>query len=109
DTWDYPQRAIVSHVLTERSHRRAALQRFLPTGPLAFLPIADGRSSIVWSTTDADALMQLDDAAFRERLGDAIQHELGAIRESTPRVVFPLRLLHAREYARDNVVLLGDA
>jgi ubiquinone biosynthesis UbiH/UbiF/VisC/COQ6 family hydroxylase len=109
DTWDYPQRAIVGHVATERPHRGAALQRFLPTGPLAFLPLADGRSSIVWSTTEAAELLQLEDAPFRERLADAIQHELGAITASTPRVEFPLRLLHARDYARDNVVLLGDA
>ncbi|HZP11196.1 MAG TPA: FAD-dependent oxidoreductase [Nevskiaceae bacterium] len=109
ESWDYPQRAIVCHVATERPHRRSALQRFLPTGPLAFLPLADGRSSIVWSTTEADALMQLDDAQFRERLADAIQHELGAIAGATQRVVFPLRLLHARDYVRDNVVLLGDA
>lgn len=109
ETWDYPQRAIVCHVATERSHRGAALQRFLPSGPLAFLPLADGRSSIVWSTTGAGDAMKLDDAQFRARLGDAIQHELGEIREATPRIVFPLKLLHAREYARGNVVLLGDA
>src|SRR5207248_2318777 len=52
-TWDYPQQAIVSNVTTARPHQRAALQRFLPTGPLAFLPLADGRSSIVWSTKQA--------------------------------------------------------
>ncbi|MFZ1390021.1 MAG: FAD-dependent oxidoreductase, partial [Dokdonella sp.] len=46
---DYAQRAIVAHVDTERAHESTAWQRFQPGGPLAFLPLADGRSSIVWS------------------------------------------------------------
>jgi 2-polyprenylphenol 6-hydroxylase len=108
-TWDYAQQAIVCHVATGRLHQRAALQRFLPTGPLAFLPLADGRSSIVWSTTEAQALMSLDDAAFRVRLADAIQQETGNIGETTKRVAFPLRLLHATDYVKGPLVLLGDA
>jgi ubiquinone biosynthesis UbiH/UbiF/VisC/COQ6 family hydroxylase len=107
--WDYLQQAIVCHVVTERPHRRTALQRFLPTGPLAFLPLADGRSSVVWSTTEAEVLMQFDDVDFRQHLGRAIEHELGEVLESTQRVAFPLRLLHAREYVKGPLVLLGDA
>jgi 2-polyprenylphenol 6-hydroxylase len=52
---DYALRAIVAHVETTESHQRTAWQRFLPSGPLAFLPLADGRSSIVWSLPDAEA------------------------------------------------------
>ena len=107
--WDYPQRAIVCHVETAQPHRRTAWQRFLPTGPLAFLPLADGRSSIVWSTTEADELLKLTPAKFRKRLGEAIDHQLGGIGEMTERVAFPLRLLHAREYVNGPLVLLGDA
>src|SRR5690606_35387301 len=47
----YQQNAFVTHVRTERPHQYTAWQRFLPTGPLAFLPLNGGRSSIVWSTT----------------------------------------------------------
>jgi 2-polyprenylphenol 6-hydroxylase len=107
--WDYPQQAIVCNVATERPHRRAALQRFLSTGPLAFLPLADGRCSIVWSSTQADELMALDDAGFRSRLGEASQHALGEIGEITRRVAFPLRLLHAEQYVQGPLVLIGDA
>ena len=70
---DYHQRAVVAHVATERAHGDTAWQRFRPGGPLAFLPLADGRCSIVWSLPDAEAarILALDDAAFRAELGCA--------------------------------------
>ncbi|MCI0749860.1 MAG: UbiH/UbiF/VisC/COQ6 family ubiquinone biosynthesis hydroxylase [Nevskiales bacterium] len=109
--WNYPQRSIVCHVTTEAPHRRAAYQRFLPKGPLAFLPLADGRSSIVWSTDahEAAELLKLDDDDFRTRLAAAFEHRLGAITAVTARRDFPLRLLHAPEYARPGLVLVGDS
>jgi 2-octaprenylphenol hydroxylase len=57
--WNYDQQAVVGHVRTAEPHQETAWQRFLPTGPLAFLPLHDGRCSIVWSTTPEQA----DDAA----------------------------------------------
>jgi ubiquinone biosynthesis UbiH/UbiF/VisC/COQ6 family hydroxylase len=108
-TWEYPQQAIVCHVATAQPHRRTALQRFLPSGPLAFLPLADGRSSIVWSTTAAEELLALSEKDFRARLRDASQDALGEIGDMTRRVSFPLRLLHARDYVQGPLVLLGDA
>lgn len=107
--WAYPQKAIVCHVRTEKPHRQTAFQRFLPDGPLAFLPLEDGRCSIVWSTTRADELLALDDENFCEQLTQALQGELGAVLNCTPRLSFPLRLLHAREYVSDRLVLVGDA
>jgi ubiquinone biosynthesis UbiH/UbiF/VisC/COQ6 family hydroxylase len=109
--WPYPQRAIVSHVATEAPHARTAYQRFLPNGPLALLPLADGRSSIVWSTdsAEADALLALDDDAFRARLAEAIGHRLGDITSITPRLAFPLRLLHATRYVKPGFALVGDS
>ncbi len=109
--WVYPQRSIVCNVGTERPHRAAALQRFLPNGPLAFLPLADGRCSIVWSTdtAEAESLMALDDAAFMARLSDARDAALGAITSMTRRLAFPLRLLHAQDYVRPGLALVGDS
>ncbi|MGH8480874.1 MAG: UbiH/UbiF/VisC/COQ6 family ubiquinone biosynthesis hydroxylase [Nevskiaceae bacterium] len=109
--WSYPQRSIVANVTTERPHRSTAYQRFMPGGPLAFLPLADGRSSIVWSTDTAEAeeLMALPDAAFRERLGAAFQQHLGAVTAADKRFAFPLRLLHAQSYVAPGVALVGDA
>lgn len=108
---DYGQRAIVCHVRSERAHLDTAWQRFQPGGPLAFLPLADGRSSIVWSRPEADAerLLALDDARFCAELGAALDFRLGPILASTPRRAFPLRLRLAERYVEGGCVLLGDA
>ena len=108
---DYGQRAIVAHVGTERSHQSTAWQRFQPGGPLAFLPLADGRSSIVWSLQNDEAarLLALDDARFCAELGCALDFRLGAITSTTQRFAFPLRMRLAQRYVGGRCVLLGDA
>ncbi|MBS0433146.1 MAG: UbiH/UbiF/VisC/COQ6 family ubiquinone biosynthesis hydroxylase [Proteobacteria bacterium] len=108
---DYAQRAVVAHVATERPHEAAAWQRFLPGGPIALLPLSDGRSSIVWTLPDAEAqrVLAMDDAAFRDAVGFATDFRLGRIIEATPRASFPLRLQLAQDYATARCVLLGDA
>jgi len=106
---DYPQTAVVCHVQTEAAHQQTCWQRFLPTGPLAFLPLADGRCSIVWSTTEAEELLQLDDVTFSVRLGAASQHVLGRILSVTPRLRFGLGLRHANHYVSERMALIGDA
>ncbi len=109
--WDYSQKGVVCVVATELPHQETAWQRFLPGGPLAFLPLADGRCSIVWSTGHghAEDLLALDDAAFAQALGDAFDHRLGGIIGVGPRAAFPLRLQHAMAYTRPRVALVGDA
>jgi 2-octaprenylphenol hydroxylase len=107
----YDQDALVAHVRTEKPHRRTAWQRFLPTGPLAFLPLPDGRSSIVWSATGAEArrLRSLDAAAFGAALTAASGEFLGACELTTPLVHFPLKLQYAVDYVRPRAALVGDA
>lgn len=116
DARDYQQRAIVTTVQTEKSHRATAWQRFLPTGPLAFLPLRTGQyddhyCSIVWSVDadQADPLMALDDAVFAESLGRAFEHRLGGVESVAQRFVFPLRQRHAKTYILDSLALVGDA
>ncbi len=108
---DYAQRAVVAHVVTERPHEDTAWQRFLPGGPLALLPLADGRSSIVWSLPEAEAqrVLALDGKAFLDELGVASDFRLGRIVATTPRAAFPLKLQLAERYQADRFVLLGDA
>lgn len=111
DDRDYAQRAIVAFIDTERPHAATCRQRFLPGGPLAFLPFRDGRSSIVWSLPDdeADRLSKLDDAAFEAELERALDGRLGALKLASPRAGFPLRRSLARDYVRGRCVLVGDA
>ncbi len=108
---DYAQRAVVAHVDTERAHEETAWQRFLPGGPLALLPLADGRSSIVWSLPEAEAqrVLALDDRRFCDELGAASDFRLGRITGSTSRAAFPLKLQLAERYQAERFVLLGDA
>jgi 2-polyprenylphenol 6-hydroxylase len=108
---DYAQRALVAHVATERPHEDTAWQRFLPGGPLALLPLTDGRSSVVWSLPEAEArrVLALDEQAFLDELGVASDFRLGRIVASTPRAAFPLKLQLAERYQAERFVLLGDA
>jgi len=107
----YGQTAVVTTVQTERHHQDTAWQRFLPTGPLAFLPLPEGRSAIVWSTSaeEAERLLALDDDAFMAELGEAFEHRLGAVTAVGPRGAFPLKGRHAKEYVRPHLALVGDA
>ena len=107
----YHQDALVAHVRTGKPHQRTAWQRFLTTGPLAFLPLPDGRSSIVWSTARAEAarLKALDAAAFGAAVAAASGGVLGEIELTTPIASFPLQLQYALDYVKPRAVLLGDA
>lgn len=109
--WDYDQRAFVTHVRTEHPHQQTAWQRFLPDGPIAFLPLADGRSSIVWTTTPehAERLTSCPLDSLSEELRSAIGGILGRIEVAAPRAHFPLRLTHARSYCKPRFALVGDA
>jgi 2-octaprenylphenol hydroxylase len=109
--WAYPQRAVVATVRTERPHLSTAWQRFLSDGPLAFLPLRDGRCSIVWSTSPshADGLLAATAESFMEELGWAFDHRLGRVTEAGPRASFPLRLQHAHTYIGPRLALVGDA
>jgi 2-octaprenylphenol hydroxylase len=109
--WDYGQRAVVTHLASEVPHGATARQRFLDTGPLALLPLADGRSSLVWSTLPevAEGLTQCPEVEFADRVSAASAGVLGRLVPTTARASFPLRLLHARRYAADRIALVGDA
>jgi 3-demethoxyubiquinol 3-hydroxylase len=108
---DHAQRGVVAYVDCEHPHEATAWQRFLPTGPLALLPCADGRVSIVWTLPDAEAerVLALDDAAFSRELGRASAGRLGALRVSSPRVAFPLRRQLSASQCAGRVLVVGDA
>lgn len=107
----YDQAAVVAHVATQRPHAETAWQRFLPTGPVALLPLTDGRCSVVWSTSTARAAALTEGATddFRAALTSATGGVLGTIVKAGERASFPLKVLHAREYCRARVALIGDA
>lgn len=108
---DYGQRGVVAYVSSDRPHAETAWQRFLPGGPLALLPFADGDCSIVWTLpeTEAARVLALDEDAFARELTTASGGRLGALRATSKRAAFPLRRMLAATQLRDRVLLLGDA
>jgi 2-octaprenylphenol hydroxylase len=109
---DLRQTAIVAVVHAERPHARTAFQNFLPTGPLAFLPLDEPHTvSIVWSadTTKAAQLAALDDTAFNAELQAAFGNPLGSVRLASARAAIPLALGFARDYTTHRIALIGDA
>ncbi|WP_104072790.1 UbiH/UbiF/VisC/COQ6 family ubiquinone biosynthesis hydroxylase [Albidovulum inexpectatum] len=109
--WSYGQTAIVCALAHEHPHHGIAYQHFLPSGPLAILPLTGNRSAIVWSEREAAAraAMALSDTDFlavlRPRFGDF----LGALSLVGRRFCYPLDLTLANSYVAPRVALVGDA
>ncbi|MBV6424446.1 MAG: 2-octaprenylphenol hydroxylase [Steroidobacteraceae bacterium] len=108
---DFEQQAIVANVMTARAHEDTAWQRFLGYGTLAFLPLANGQCSIVWSVGNerAAALRALDVPAFERELTQALDGALGEVRLASSRVAIPLIATRALHYVRERCALIGDA
>ena len=109
--WDYGQTALVCAVAHARPHRGTAYQFFMPSGPLAILPLQGDRASIVWSETtgSARAIAALDDAAFLALLAPRFGDFLGDIRLEGARFSYPLNLTLAQSYVAPRLALVGDA
>ncbi|MEH6491419.1 FAD-dependent monooxygenase [Halopseudomonas sp.] len=113
--WDYLHHAVVTTLELTQPHQHTAWQRFLPSGPLAYLPLPerDGKHycSIVWSLLpdEAQRIMALDDAAFLLAVTEALETRLGPVRAADQRVCIPLRQCHAKEYVMPGLALIGDA
>lgn len=107
----YGQTALVCAVAHSRPHGGIAHQFFMPTGPLAILPLKGNRSSIVWSEQDlnARAIAALDDSAFLSVLRPRFGDHLGEISLAGPRFSYPLTLSLADDYVAPRVALVGDA
>ncbi|CAH8673565.1 unnamed protein product [Schistosoma rodhaini] len=72
---NHNQKAIVATLKLEQANNESiAWQRFLPTGPIALLPLSKEYTSLVWSTTssEADRLMNLKDSYFIQELNDCL-------------------------------------
>jgi 2-octaprenyl-3-methyl-6-methoxy-1,4-benzoquinol hydroxylase len=107
----YGQSALVAYVRCSQAHAARCYQRFLPGGPLAFLPMADGRCSIVWSLPQAEAerLCGIHEAAFCSELERAFAARLGSIEAVSARRLFPLARQLAQRSCVGRALLIGDA
>jgi len=108
---EYGQSALVAHISCERPHEHTAWQCFTRSGPVALLPLADGRCSLVWSCFEAGAreLAALPDEEFGIRLTVATGNVLGRLRVTTRRLAIPLAARHTHRYTGPRFALIGDA
>jgi 2-octaprenyl-6-methoxyphenol hydroxylase len=110
-TWNYDQTALVTNVLTQRFHDHVAYERFTPSGPLALLPMSEGRVGLIWTFTPevAQSVVQANDAEFLARLQDAFGFRLGRFMRVGARQLYPLALTRADEHVADRLAIVGNA
>jgi len=108
---EYGQRAIVGNLLPEKSLANCAYERFTEQGPLALLPVNDGRAGFVWTVSDGDAdrILALGDQAFLYELQEAFGHRLGTFAQVGARAAYPLVLSKAMRLTATRAVLIGNA
>jgi 2-octaprenyl-6-methoxyphenol hydroxylase len=110
-TWNYDQTALVTNVLTQRFHDHVAYERFTPSGPLALLPMSEGRLGLIWTFTSdiAPSVAQADDKEFLARLQDAFGFRLGRFMRAGTRQLYPLSLTRADEHVAERLAIVGNA
>jgi 2-octaprenyl-6-methoxyphenol hydroxylase len=107
----YGQRAVIGNLLPEKDIDNIAYERFTRQGPLAVLPVADGRAGFVWTVSEEDAerVMSLDDDQFLAELQQEFGYRLGAFSRVGRRASYPLALSKALRLTATRSVLIGNA
>jgi 2-octaprenyl-6-methoxyphenol hydroxylase len=110
-TWDYDQVAVITNVLAQKFHDHVAYERFTPTGPVALLPMNEGRCTVVWTLAPdrAQKVMTESDADFLRELQEAFGMRLGRFTRVGRRHSYPLALTRAEEQVAERVVIIGNA
>lgn len=110
-SWDYQQHAMVIYVETDYEQQDITWQRFVPTGPQAFLPLTGHYGSIVWYNTPDEVrrLKALDKTQLLIELIDTFPDCLGKVNKILNVASFPLKRQHAQAYVKPGVALVGDA
>ena len=113
-TWQqqaYQQVAVIANITTSQPHNGRAFERFTEHGPLAMLPMSDGRCSLVWCHPLAAqaGIAQWDDERFCNELQRAFGWRLGRITHAGARAQYPLVLTTATQSVSHRVVLVGNA
>ena len=108
---DYGQRAVIGNLLPEKDIDFMAYERFTQQGPLAILPVADGRAGFVWTVAedDADRIMALDDNRFLAELQEQFGYRLGTFSRVGKRASYPLVLSRAMRLTATRSVLIGNS
>ena len=108
---DYAQCAITANITPSRSHGWVAYERFTGSGPLALLPMSDGRCGLIWSVNKESAceLMEASESDFLKVLQKTFGRRLGELEKCGKRTEFPLAFVQAREQVRARLAIVGNA
>jgi 2-octaprenyl-6-methoxyphenol hydroxylase len=111
ETRDYQQTAVITTVLPRKFHAHTAYERFTPAGPLALLPLADGRCTLVLTLSRAlaEAAMGWSDAEFLAELQRRFGFRLGRFLKVGRRVAYPLSLTRAERTSAGRCIIVGNA
>ena len=108
---DYRQMALTATVVPELDHRQTAFERFTRRGPLALLPLPQGRCGLVWTlpTDQMDAVEALDDETFLATLGRQFGKRLGRFLASDQRVVHRVMRMTTDRIVTAHCAIVGNA
>ncbi len=110
-SWDYNQHAMVIYIETEYEQQDITWQRFVPSGPQAFLPLSGNFASLVWYNTaeQIKRLKNLSNENLIAELSATFPECLGKVKQVLAVASFPLKRQHAQQYVKTGVALVGDA
>ena len=110
-SWDYKQHALVIYIETDYEQQDITWQRFVPSGPQAFLPLTGNYGSIVWynSADEVRRLKTLSNEELIKELTETFPDCLGNVKQVLGLASFPLKRQHAQQYVKEGVALVGDA
>lgn len=111
DHWAYGQTAIIATVTTQRFHDHVAYERFTPEGPIAVLPLVEGRCGIVWTRRPEEAarLLTLPDADFLAEFQRAFGFRLGRVLQVGHRHSYELGLARTARHVAERLAVVGNA
>ncbi len=111
ESWDYEQVALTTNVFTQRFHDHVAYERFTSAGPLALLPMSDGRLGLIWTfaKNEIGAIAECSDQAFLARLQDAFGFRLGRFTRVGARQCYPLALTRSEDHVAERLAIVGNA
>lgn len=110
-SWDYDQVALIANVFPQRFHDHVAYERFTSAGPLALLPMSDGRMGLIWTFAkdEVDAIARCSDAEFLGKLQQAFGFRLGRFTRVGARHQYPLALTRSEDYVSERLAIVGNA
>ncbi|SIO03550.1 2-octaprenyl-6-methoxyphenyl hydroxylase [Salinivibrio sp. ES.052] len=108
---DFGQVAVIANVSTALPHQGQAFERFTQTGPVALLPMSQGRCSLVWcvAPSEAQQLMEASDSVFLQRLQQVFGWRLGRLLYVGERHIYPLALNQVVRPVSHRVAVVGNA